>query len=107
MSQADAFVLPSYFEGLAQVQLEALATGLPVISTYESGAEEVVVPGENGLLVRAGDESGLTRALQLLVGDRALRLEMRRAAEKSRSTLSWRLYGDRWERLLLEMDRGC
>lgn len=107
MNQADVFVFPSYFEGLAQVQLEALATGLPVISTYESGAEEVIVPGENGLLVRAGDESGLTRALQRLVGERALRLEMRRAAERSRSSLSWTFYGDRWERLLLEMDRGC
>ena len=107
MNRADAFVFPSFFEGLAQVQLEALATGLPVIATYESGAEEVIEPGENGLLVRAGDESGLTQALQRLVDDSALRLEMRKAAEKSRSSLSWSLYGDRWERLLLEIDRGC
>lgn len=107
MQQADAFVFPSHFEGLAQVQLEALATGLPVISTYESGAEEVILAGQNGLLVRAGDASGLTEALQRLVGDKALRLEMRKSAEKSRSTLSWELYGERWEQLLLEKYFGC
>lgn len=103
MNRADAFVFPSFFEGLAQVQLEALATGLPVISTYEAGAEEVIEPGENGLLVRAGDEAGLTQALQRLVDDSALRLGMRKAAAASRSRLSWSLYGDRWNRLLLEI----
>ena len=107
MNLADAFVFPSFFEGLAQVQLEALATGLPVISTYESGAEEVIEPGENGLLVRAGDEAGLTQALQRLLDDSALRLGMRKAASASRSRLSWSLYGDRWHRLLLEVGQSC
>lgn len=104
MSQADIFVFPSFFEGLAQVQLEALAAGLPVISTYESGAEEVIVSGENGFVVKAGDESGLAQALKQLVENAPLRLEMRRMAGESRARLSWKLYGDRWERLLLGAD---
>jgi colanic acid/amylovoran biosynthesis glycosyltransferase len=61
---ARALVLPSFAEGLPVVLMEALALGRPVISTYVAGIPELVVPGECGWLVPAGDAEALTGALR-------------------------------------------
>jgi glycosyltransferase involved in cell wall biosynthesis len=60
---SDVFVLPSLAEGFALALLEALAAGLPVVATRVGGAEEVIVPGENGFLVPPGDPDALAAAL--------------------------------------------
>jgi glycosyltransferase involved in cell wall biosynthesis len=64
---ADLFVLPSDDEALASVVLEAMAFGVPVVSTDVAGMPEVVRDGETGILCRPRDVFALTRAL-----DRAL-----------------------------------
>lgn len=63
MWRANAFVLPSLVETFGVVLIEALATGLPVVSTYCGGPEEIVSP-EVGILVKPGHESELGRALK-------------------------------------------
>jgi glycosyltransferase involved in cell wall biosynthesis len=63
MAAADLFVLPSAFEGLPLVLLEAMATGLPVIATRVSGTREAVDDGATGLLVQPGDDAGLAAAI--------------------------------------------
>jgi glycosyltransferase involved in cell wall biosynthesis len=100
MRHADVLVFPSYFEGLAQVQVEALASGLAVISTPESGAETVVNHGINGLVVPAGDEAALVAAMKTLAENRPLLQSMKTTAVNGRSTLGWSTYGDRWAALL-------
>jgi len=60
---ASCFVLPSFAEGLPVVIMEALAMGRPVISTFIAGIPELVIPGENGWLVPAGDVESLRAAL--------------------------------------------
>src|SRR5204862_420021 len=55
----DAFVLPSYFEGLPLAALEAMAAGLPVVATSVGGTPEAVVDGETGLLVDVKDAGAL------------------------------------------------
>ncbi|MFC1756357.1 glycosyltransferase family 4 protein, partial [Patescibacteria group bacterium] len=50
--QASLFVLPSLNEGMSNAMLEALASGLPIISTDTGGAKELVKDGENGLIVK-------------------------------------------------------
>jgi starch synthase len=100
MQGSDVFVFPSFFEGLAQVQIEALATGLPVIGTHESGASDVIKSGHNGLIVPAGDVDALANAIQSLALDHQLRLQMQDAAVQRRVDLSWTVYGDRWAFLL-------
>ncbi len=55
---ADIFVLPSRYEPFANVCLEAMACGLPVITTKTNGASELVKEGENGFLLEAWDDSG-------------------------------------------------
>ena len=62
MWQANAFVLPSAFETFGVVLVEALATGIPVISTRSGGAEDIVEPGL-GMLVDQDDEAGLADAM--------------------------------------------
>jgi starch synthase len=100
LRQADVFVFPSFFEGLAQVQLEALAAGLPVIATREAGAGEIIKEGETGFLVPVGNASVLADRMLQLANDAPMRLKFQRAVAESRSQLSWQVYGDRWSELL-------
>ena len=61
---ARALVLPSFAEGLPVVLIEAMALRRPVISTYIAGIPELVIDGENGWLVAAGDLDGLEQAIE-------------------------------------------
>jgi glycosyltransferase involved in cell wall biosynthesis len=62
---ARAMVLPSLAEGLPVVIMEAMSLGRPVISTYVAGIPELVVSGEHGWLVPAGDVRTLTEAIRV------------------------------------------
>jgi glycosyltransferase involved in cell wall biosynthesis len=105
MRESDVFVFPSFFEGLAQVQIEAMATGLPVIGTHESGAGGLVQSGVDGEIVPAGDEKALADAMRKLATDHDLRRRMQASVLASREQLSWKIYGDRWAALLTTL--GC
>lgn len=63
LSAADVFVLATSYEGWANVFLEAMACGLPVVTTRVGGNAEVVASSEVGALVTLGDQDALTRAL--------------------------------------------
>jgi glycosyltransferase involved in cell wall biosynthesis len=83
LATADAFILPSYNEGLPMSMLEAMAWGLPAIVTPVGGIPEVVRHNRNGLLVEPGNLPQLIQAMQQLIGDEALRLSLGRAARNS------------------------
>ena len=100
MRQADVFVFPSFFEGLAQVQIEALATGLPLIATHEAGAADLIQEGSTGFLIQAGDIDALAGRIQKLAQDASLRQQMQQAVLAVRERLSWQIYGERWSNLL-------
>jgi glycosyltransferase involved in cell wall biosynthesis len=82
MAAADAFVLMAethadgYRDGFPTVILEAMAAGLPVVSTYVSGIPEAVIPGATGFLVRERDPFAAAEALECLIRDRELRVRM-------------------------------
>lgn len=63
LGMADLFVLPSLFEGLPLIVLEAMAAGLPVVGTACCGTAEAVVPNKTGLLVSPGDAPALVCAV--------------------------------------------
>jgi colanic acid/amylovoran biosynthesis glycosyltransferase len=64
VSAARALVQPSFAEGLPVVIMEAMALGRPVISTFVAGIPELVLPGENGWLIAAGDVDALSNAMR-------------------------------------------
>ena len=69
--QATVYCLPSYHEGLPMSILEAMAGGLPVVSTPIAGIPEAVIDGETGYLVAPGDTPALARRLGRLLSDGA------------------------------------
>ncbi len=69
----DVFVLSSRREGLPNCILEAMAMGLPVVTTDVAGAKELVKDGNTGYVVPIGDADGLAAALLKIVEDPALR----------------------------------
>ena len=82
LAASDLFVLPSLWEGLPMALLEGMATGLPVIATDVAGSRQVVVPGESGMLVPAGDPRALASAMTHLLDDDAERNRLGRAARE-------------------------
>ena len=67
LAASDVFVLPSRWEGIPMALLEGMMAGLPVIATRVEGVDEVVQPGEHGLLVPLESPAELAQAiLQLL-----------------------------------------
>jgi GalNAc-alpha-(1->4)-GalNAc-alpha-(1->3)-diNAcBac-PP-undecaprenol alpha-1,4-N-acetyl-D-galactosaminyltransferase len=63
---ADAFVLPSVYEGFPNVLLEAMSFRLPVISTPVNGATDLISPGHNGILTRGSAEDDILQGLEEL-----------------------------------------
>ncbi|MCP8882622.1 glycosyltransferase family 4 protein [Devosia sp. XJ19-1] len=70
LAQASVYVLPSYYrEGIPRSIQEALACGLPVITTNSPGCRETVVQGENGFLVAPRESEQLVQAMQHFIDD--------------------------------------
>jgi len=76
LGEADLLVLPSFAEGVPVVLMEAMAARLPVVATRIAGVPELVSDGESGLLVAAGDETALARAILQLLANPAQMLRM-------------------------------
>lgn len=78
---ADAFIFPSYREGLGMAAIEAMAAGLPLIVSDNRGTREYAVQGENALICKAEDVEGFTKAIELLSKDKDMCI---RLGEKGR-----------------------
>jgi len=75
----DIYVQPSFYEGTSITILEAMGVGLPIIATDVGGTPEIVRDGKSGILVRAGDNIELGKALKTLVVNESKRHEMGKA----------------------------
>ncbi len=79
---ADALVLPSFFDPCANVTVEALACGLPVVTSADNGASEMLEAGVNGVVVRdAADALGVAQAMRQFIDED----RRRRAGESARA----------------------
>jgi glycosyltransferase involved in cell wall biosynthesis len=83
MRRCTIFALPSRYEALGCVYLEAMASGKTVVACRGQGIEEVIRDGENGVLVASDDISQLSNALGLLLADRQVRERMGKAARET------------------------
>jgi glycosyltransferase involved in cell wall biosynthesis len=87
LQQATVYVLPSYSEGLPMSVLEAMAAGLPVVSTSVGGIPEAITDGEEGFLIQPGNVDALVNRLSLLLGDFEMRQRMGDAARTKAQAL--------------------
>jgi starch synthase len=92
MAAHDVFVFPSLFEGFGLVLLEALAMGLPVITTAHTAGPDLIHEGVEGFIVPIRDSSAIAERLELLHREPARRAEMSRRARLRASEFSWGNY---------------
>lgn len=81
MRTLDVFVLPSFAEGTSKSVIEAMAHGLPIITTTVGGLPDLLTP-DAGVLVPPGDSDALAEAMERLAADPALRERMGEAARE-------------------------
>lgn len=89
LENSSLFVLPSHYEAMPMSIIEAMAFGVPVVSTSVGSIPEVISDGFDGLLFNPGDIEALITCIYKLLKDRTLRLDMsRRAYEKVKKEFS-------------------
>lgn len=82
---ADLFLLPSEYESFGLAALEAMAAGVPVVSSNAGGLTEINVPGKTGYVSNVGDVESMSRqALEILGNDTVLNKFKRSAAEHAK-----------------------
>jgi alpha-maltose-1-phosphate synthase len=89
MAQHDVLIFPSLFEGFGLVILEAMAQGVPVITTPNGGAPEAIDDGRDGFIVPIRDVDALAERVMRLARDRDRLSAMSVAALKKAETMSW------------------
>jgi len=77
-SAADALILPSRGEGFGTVIVEALASGLPVVSTRTGVARDILIHGKNGLFVKYGKVRQISEAIIRVLSDETFKMEAKR-----------------------------
>lgn len=103
LAAADIFVLNTGYEGFSHSVLEAMAAGVPVVTTTAGGNRELIVQGDNGLMVRYNDEFNLLEAIKTVWHQPELRERMKANAHHTVAALSVEKMYERTGRLLNEI----
>ena len=111
MQAVDLFVFPSRYEACTLVLLEAMASGLPVITATTTGGAEIVTPASGVVLPDSDDTNALAQALSMLKSDSELRNRMGQAGRAIAEQHSWasmaRNYVDIFEKLANNEQHYC
>jgi alpha-maltose-1-phosphate synthase len=94
MQRHDVLVLPSLFEGFGLVILEAMAQGLPVITTVHTAGPDLVSEGADGFIVPIRSAEAIVEKLDRLAGNPKLLREMKHAAREKARARKWGDYRD-------------
>jgi glycogen synthase len=95
LAHADLLVLPSLYEELGTVLLEAMQTGLPVVASKTGGIPDVIEDGVNGLLVPPGEPEALARAIDRVLADRPLAHRLSEGAQEQGKDYDWEVLAGR------------
>jgi len=96
-------VFPSLDEGMALVQLEAMACGLPIITTANAGGESVINNGIEGFIVPIRDPGSIARKIKELYENESLRISMAENAVKQAHRFTWDVYGKKLNDFILQL----
>lgn len=96
MQESDVLVLPSLSDAFGLVVTEALACGLPVIATPNTGASEIVSDGSEGYIIPIRRPDLIASRLETLHCDRTILAEMSRKAQATAAKNSWEHYRANW-----------
>jgi glycosyltransferase involved in cell wall biosynthesis len=103
-AKASLFVLPSYLEGYGMALAEAIAHGVPVVSTL-AGAIPDTVPATAARLVPPGDVDALTETLRVLIGDSDARKALRQAARAEADNVpTWAASASKFAEILMQQN---
>jgi glycosyltransferase involved in cell wall biosynthesis len=105
MQAADGFALSSHWEGLPLSLLEAGACGLPCVSTAVAGATEIVLDGQNGFLVPAGNQNELNEAMRRMMTMNANERQAMGEAARESILARYSIHSvlDHWEDLYIRL----
>ena len=103
MAASDVFVLPSLSESFGIVNLEAMASGLPIVATNVRGLPEIIEDGENGFLVEPKNANEIAEKVLLLLEDDELRERISRNNKEKVKEYSWKSAVEKLEKVYL----GC
>lgn len=101
-----ALVFPTLSDGFGMVVTEAMAHGLPVITTPHAGASDLIRDGENGLLVPILDPEALAGAMASLSADPGRVAHLREASRKAAAAWPWSAFRAAFVQALLDPDHG-
>jgi glycosyltransferase involved in cell wall biosynthesis len=97
----DIFVFPSLVEGMPLTLLEAMATGMPVVTTNTCGMADVVEDEVNGLLVPSADAEKLARGVERLCESTELRKRLGLAGQETMRRYTWAQVTEQLEKVFL------
>jgi glycosyltransferase involved in cell wall biosynthesis len=100
LREMDVFVFPSIVEGFGMVITEALAAGLPVITTPHTAGADIITEGHDGFIIPIRSPHAITASVTRLIEDEDLRLQMCENALGTASEMSWEHYESRIEGLV-------
>ena len=103
LPQYDVMVFPSYFEGFGLVILQAMASGLPVITTKSTCGPDIIENGIDGFVINTGDELFLKEKILYFINNKDEIKIIGNNARKKALNFSWKSYGDRWFEILNNM----
>jgi glycosyltransferase involved in cell wall biosynthesis len=95
MAAHDVLVFPSLFEGFGLVILEAMAQGLPVITTAQTAGPDIIDDGRDGFIVPMRSAAAIAEKLDLLAGNRPLLCAVKAAARETAARFTWSRYQSR------------
>ena len=100
LSSIDVYICASKTEGTPAPVLEAMACGIPVITTNATCGPDIIEHGKEGFIIEPANEAQLRSAIEYFITEPKLAASMGVSARLKAETMSWDAYGERWKEVL-------